>query len=76
MMWKALATSLYVDVRTPELRKASFPDLVNRLDSEVRKLRMDQRTRKTSTKSPNGFASQKLNASGVRAEMRRVSDRR
>mmetsp|Transcript_43261 Transcript_43261/g.127228 ORF Transcript_43261/g.127228 Transcript_43261/m.127228 type:complete len:525 (+) Transcript_43261:631-2205(+) len=69
MMSKALATSLYVDLRTPELRKTSFPNLVNRLDSEVRKLRMDQRTRKTSMKSPNGFASQKLNASRVRASL-------
>ena len=35
----ALSTRLYVDLRTTEKQRANFPSLVNRIDSEVRRMR-------------------------------------
>ena len=39
----ALAKRLYVDLRTSEKQRANFPSLVNRIDSEVRRLRAARR---------------------------------
>ena len=42
-MQEALRHLLFIDLRTPKLRDQFFPALVNRIDSEVRKLRTRRR---------------------------------